>query len=60
MQSGDKVMILSVDKRQRSLGFKPGQTYQVWITYEDLIYLESPVRHKTQEDYFYPHQLQAV
>jgi len=60
MRTGDTVKILSVDNRQRNLGFKPGQTYKVWINYEDLIYLESPVRNQTTEDYFYPRQLQLV
>lgn len=56
-RSGEIVKIVSVDQRLSNLGFQPGQEYKVWIDYEDLIYLESPVKTKTTQDYFYPQQL---
>lgn len=57
---GDKVKIVSVDDRLSALGFKVGQKHIVWCDYEDLIYLETPVKYTTSEDYFYPNQLKAV
>jgi hypothetical protein len=56
-EQGEEVIILDVDNRQAKLGFRVGQTYKVWIDYEDLIYLASPVKEKTSEDFFYPQQL---
>jgi hypothetical protein len=48
-QRGDRVKIINVDKRQQELGFKAGQIYPVWVDYEDLVYLQSPVKDKTQD-----------
>lgn len=59
-ERGDKVKIVSVDERLKKLGFKSGSIHKVWIDYEDLIYLETPIKHTTSEDYFYPNQLKAV
>jgi hypothetical protein len=59
-QRGDRVKIVNVDDRQKKLGFSTGKTYVVWVDYEDLIYLQSPVKNMTSEDYFYPHQLQRA
>jgi len=59
MKRGDKVEILTVDARQAALGFKVGQIYPIWVDYEDLIYLESPVKFTTSEDFFYPDQFKT-
>lgn len=59
-QRGDRVRILNVDARQAKLGFKADQVYAVWVDYEDLVYLQSPVKTKTSEDYFYPNQLERA
>ena len=54
---GEIVIIKSVDNRLAKLGFKVGQEYPIWIDYEDLIYLESPIKSETTQDYFYPDQI---
>lgn len=54
---GEIVIIQSVDSRLSQLGFRTGQEYRVWIDYEDLVYLESPVKSQTNQDYFYPDQI---
>lgn len=59
-ERGDVVKIVSVDMRLAKFGFKTGDKYKVWVDYEDLIYLESPVKSKTSEDYFYPDQIKPA
>lgn len=59
-ERGEDVVILDTDKRQEKLGFRVGQRLKVWVDYEDLVYLESPVKTKTSEDYFYPHQIKLI
>lgn len=57
---GGRVRIVYVNERQSKLGFEKGQILKVWVNYEDVIYLESSVKDKTSEDYFFPDQLELV
>lgn len=60
IDKGDKVRIVYVNERQSKLGFERGQILKVWVNYEDVIYLESSVKDKTSEDYFFPDQLEFI
>lgn len=57
-ERGQIVTIVNVDARQAAFGFAVGQSYKVWVDYEDLIYLDSHVKGQTANDFFYPEQIE--
>jgi hypothetical protein len=59
-ERGDRVEIINTSIIQEKLGFRVGQVYPVWCDYEDLIYLQSPVKSQTSEDWFLPNQLEKA
>lgn len=59
-KQGEKVIIVSLNKRLINLGFEVGAIHKVWVDYEDLIYLDTPIKSQTSEDYFHREQIKPA